>query len=112
MTTRTILSYTLCLVLCVCGVRVEAPDRHVASDWRPEHTGLVCAPTSSGVDGGSQWILPQYEALYAAGGAGLLQRVEVVYTSEGPEGVDSLLAAAVEEHAAGTLTAFLAAQSP
>lgn len=89
-----------------CG-SVERPGRNVAADWRPQHTGLVCAAVNPGVGGDSQWVLSQYEGLYGAGGAALLSVCERVRTSGGHAAVDVFLQAADAEWRAGSLPAFL-----
>ena len=91
---------------------MEQPGGNVAAEWRPEHTGLVCAPAADGVKGGSQWVLPGYRDLYAAGGASLQQRCDSVHATAGPGAVHMLLADAHSQLKAGTLSAFLSAGYP
>ena len=89
-----------------CG-RVERPGPNVAADWRPQHTGLVCAAVSPGVGGDSQWVLSEYEGLYGAGGASLLSICERVHASGGHAAADVFLQDADVAWRAGSLPAFL-----
>lgn len=94
----------VCRVTDMSYGRVERPGSYVAADWRPQHTGLVCAES---LRGSSQWVLPQYEGLYGAGGAALLSICESVHESGGHAAVDVFLQAADEAWRDSSLPAFL-----
>ncbi len=48
--------------------RIELDGKTPAPGWVPQYTGLIRVCCNPGVVGGSQWVLPEYAAVYAAGG--------------------------------------------